>query len=67
MEDRVSREAKLTAAKEIVNTYIKSAVVKKGEDQYLELSAEEICKIFVQVFNTIDETLPNTQRKVGLG
>lgn len=67
MEDRVSREAKLNAAKEIVATYIKSAVIKQGEDQRLELSADEICELFRKVYGTIDEALPEVPRKVGLG
>lgn len=67
MEDRVSREAKLQAAKEIVATYIKSAVVKEGENQRLQISADEICAMFKQVYETIDETVPNQARKMGLG
>jgi hypothetical protein len=67
MEDKVSREAKLNAAKEIVATYIKSAVIKKGEDQKLDLSADEVCNLFRKVYDTIDETLPDKTRRVGLG
>jgi hypothetical protein len=67
MEDRVSREAKLNAAKDIVNTYIRNAVVKNGESQRLELSVDEVCSMFRKVFDTIDETVPDTPRRVGLG
>ncbi len=67
MEDRVSPEAKLNAAKEIVTAYIKSAVVKNGENQKLEMSSDEVCEMFKKVFETIDESVPNVSRKVGLG
>lgn len=67
MEDKVSREAKLSAAKEIVMAYIKSAPEKKGEDQKLNLSIEEVCSLFRKVYDTIDETIPNQSRKIGLG
>ncbi len=67
MEDRVSREAKLNAAKEITIAYIKSAVVKKGEDQHLELSADEVCNVFRRVYDAVEQTVPNQSRKVGLG
>lgn len=68
MDDRVSGEAKLAAAKEIVATYIKSAVIQDGEhSRRLDISPDQICDLFKQVYNTIDETLPAQQRKVGLG
>ncbi len=67
MEDRVSREVKLNAAKDIVTNYIRSAVVKNGENQKLELSVDEVCKLFTRVYETIDEAVPNVPRKVGLG
>lgn len=67
MEDRVSREAKLNAAKDIVTTFIKSAVVKSGENQRLEMSVDEVCDLFRKVFDTIEESVPNVPRKVGLG
>lgn len=67
MEDRVNREAKLNAAKDIVAIYIKSSVIKQGEDQKLELSADDVCNLFKKVYETIEETVPNESRKVGLG
>lgn len=67
MEDRISREAKLNVAKEIVTTYIRSAVVKNGESQRLEMSAEDVCRLFQQVYQAVDETVPNPERRVGLG
>lgn len=67
MEDRVSKEAKLNAAKEIVTAYIKSAVVKEGENQRSPLTAGDICSLFKDVYGTIEETLPSHPRKVGLG
>jgi len=67
MEDRVSREAKLQAAKEIVATYIKSAMVKEGENSRLALSPNEVCDLFRQVYGTIDDAIPTGARKMGLG
>jgi hypothetical protein len=67
MEDHVSREAKLNAAKDIVTTYIKSAVLKEGESQKLSMSTEEVCALFRKVYDTIEDTVPNAPRKVGLG
>ena len=67
MDDRVSREAKLSAAKDIVMTYIKSAVVKEGENQKLALSPDDVCSLFKRVYGTIEETVPDLARKVGLG
>lgn len=67
MEDRVSRETVLHITKDIVTAYIRSAVVKHGEDQRLELSPEQICEVFKKVYSTVEETAPNVPRKVGLG
>ncbi|WP_373531305.1 hypothetical protein [Vampirovibrio sp.] len=61
MEDRVSKEQKLFAAKDIVASYLKGEGGKN-------VSPEQIGQIFSQVFNTIDETLPDPEkRRVGLG
>jgi hypothetical protein len=61
MEDRVSKEQKLFAAKDIVASYLKGEGGKN-------VSPEQIGQIFTQVFNTIDETIPDPEkRRVGLG
>jgi hypothetical protein len=61
MEDRVSKEQKLFAAKDIVASYLKGEGGKN-------VSPEQIGQIFSQVFNTIDETIPDPEkRRVGLG
>lgn len=67
MDDRVSREAKLAAAKEIVTAYIKSAVVKNGENQKLDMTPDQVCDLFKKVFDTIEDATPAQSRKVGLG
>lgn len=66
-DDKVSREAKLAAAKDIVTSYIASAVVKNGDNQTQPLSIDDVCKLFAKVYDTVDSTLPNAERKVGLG
>ncbi len=68
MEDRVTREAKLHVAKDIVTTYIKSAVVKEGENQqHLKLTPQDICNLFREVYQAVDETVPENPRRIGLG
>jgi hypothetical protein len=67
MEDRISREAKLNAAKEIVVAYIKSATVKEGENQKFDMNADQVCDLFKKVFETIEDVTPAPSRKVGLG
>jgi hypothetical protein len=67
MEERVSKEMKLSAAKEIVAAYIK-ATHKNGDEERPALSPEEVCSFFKQVYTTIDETIPSPEsRRVGLG
>jgi hypothetical protein len=57
----VSKEQKLFAAKDIVASYLKGEGGKN-------VSPEQIGQIFSQVFNTIDETIPDPEkRRVGLG
>lgn len=61
MEDRVSKEQKLFAAKDIVSSYLKGEGGKN-------VSPDQIGQIFSKVFNTIDETIPDPEkRRVGLG
>ncbi len=61
MEDRVTKEQKLFATKDIVASYLKGEGGKN-------VSPEQIGHIFSQVFNTIDQTIPDPEkRKVGLG
>lgn len=67
MSDQVTREAKLNATKEIVCAYIKSAVEKEGEKSAQAMSQDDLCKLIEKVYGTIDSTLPNKEKKVGLG
>jgi hypothetical protein len=68
MEDRVSREAKLQVVKDIVTTYIKSAVIKRGElEQRLDMTSDDVCALFRQVYEVVDQTVPDNPRRVGLG
>lgn len=61
MEDRVSKEQKLSAAKDIVASYLKGEGAKN-------VAPEQIGKIFTEVYKTIDAALPDPeQRRVGLG
>jgi hypothetical protein len=61
MEDRVSKEQKLSAAKDIVASYLKGEGSKN-------VAPEQIGKIFTDVFNTIDAVIPDPEkRRVGLG
>jgi hypothetical protein len=61
MEDKVSKEQKLSAAKDIVASFLKG-------DGGKHVSANEIGKIFTDVYNTIDAVIPDPeQRRVGLG
>lgn len=57
--DRISREFKLLAAKDIVANFARSE---------RNASADEICELFRKVYRTIDEVAPEPEsRKVGLG
>ena len=61
MEDRVSKEHKLFAAKDIVASYLKGEGGKN-------VSPEQIGQIFTQVYSTIDQAIPDPEkRRVGLG
>jgi hypothetical protein len=61
MEDRVSKEQKLLAAKDIVSNYIRGEGGKN-------IAPEQLGHLFTQVFNTIDQTLPDPEkRRIGLG
>ena len=60
MEERVSKEVKLSAAKDIVASYVKN--------QQQSLTPTDICTLLRQVYQTIDDMLPiEERRKVGLG
>ena len=61
MEDRISKEQKLAAAKDIVASYLKGEGAKN-------VAPDQIGKVFTDVFNTIDTVIPDPEkRKVGLG
>ena len=58
MNDRVSKESKLTAAKDIVASYVKSK-----ED----LSVDDVCEALRKVYGTISDLTPDEQAsRVGL-
>jgi hypothetical protein len=67
MSDNVSREAKLKVAADIVKTYVQAAVEKQGESQSLKLTADNICAVLTQVYQTVDQLAPSSERRVGLG
>jgi hypothetical protein len=56
----VSQESKLQAAKDIIANYVKN-------DKAQTLSPEQVCDFFKQLYHTIDDTLPESNRKIGLG
>ena len=61
MDDFVSRETKLNAAKDIVGNFIRG-------DYGKGLSADDVCKLIGKVYNAIEETVPDPEkRKIGLG
>lgn len=61
MDDRISKEQKLSAAKDIVASYLKGEGGKN-------VAPDQIGPLFSQVFNAIDQTLPDAEkRRVGLG
>lgn len=61
MEDRVSKEVKLAVAKDIVSSYLRGEGGKS-------VSPDQIGAIFQQVFKTVDQTVPDPEkRRVGLG
>lgn len=60
MEDRVSKEQKLFAAKDIVASYLKGEGGK-------HVPVDQIGHVFNQVFNAIDQAIPDPEkRRVGL-
>ncbi len=61
MEDRVSKEQKLAAAKDIVSNYLRGEGGKN-------VTPEQIGSIFNQVYGTIDQAIPDPEkRRIGLG
>lgn len=66
MADHISKDAKLQATTSILNSYIKTFESKESPAGRA-ITLDEICQGFKQVYNTIDDTLPNEARKVGLG
>ena len=61
MEDRVSKEVKLAIAKDLVASYLRG-------DGGKNVSPDQIGSLFQQVFSTIDQTVPDPEkRRVGLG
>lgn len=61
MEDRISKETKLSAAKDLVANYLRGEGGKN-------VAPEQIGEIFRQVYSSIDQTFPDAEkRRVGLG
>ena len=61
MEDRIPKEQKLLAAKDIVASYLRGEGGKN-------VSPDQIGTIFTQVYNSIDQVIPDPEkRRVGLG
>jgi hypothetical protein len=61
MEDRVSKEMKLVAARDIVASYLRGEGGKS-------VQPDQIGQVFGQVFNSIDQAIPDPEkRRVGLG
>lgn len=61
MEERISKEMKLAAAKDIVASYLRGEGGKN-------VSPDQIGGIFSNVFTAIDQALPDAEkRRVGLG
>lgn len=61
MDDRVSKEQKLMAAKDIVASYVRGEGGKN-------VAPEQIGNLFAQVFTSIDQSLPDPEkRRIGLG
>ncbi|MEB3245385.1 MAG: hypothetical protein VKJ06_05300 [Vampirovibrionales bacterium] len=60
MDERISKEVKLAAAKDIVASYV------KNHNQ--PLTPTDVCSLLKQVYQTIDDMLPvEDKRRVGLG
>lgn len=61
MDDRVTKEQKLMAAKDIVASYLKGEGGKN-------IAPDQIGQIFTQVYNSVDQAIPDPEkRRVGLG
>lgn len=61
MDNRVSKEHKLIAAKDIVSSYLRGEGGKN-------VQPDQIGSLFNQVFSSIDQALPDPeQRRIGLG
>ena len=61
MEDRISKEQKLSVAKDILCSYLRG---ESGKN----VSPDQIGQIFGQVYDSIDQRFPDpTKRRVGLG
>ncbi|MBX2860871.1 MAG: hypothetical protein KTR14_06535 [Vampirovibrio sp.] len=61
MEQNVTKEAKLSMAKDIVANYV------RGEKSP-GLSADEVCDMLKKVYTTIEEIAPEKEKRpIGLG
>lgn len=61
MEDRVSKEIKLAAAKDIVASYLRGEGGKN-------IAPDQIGQLFKTVYSSVDQAIPDPEkRRVGLG
>jgi hypothetical protein len=61
MDDRISKEQKLLAAKDIVASYV------RGEGGR-NVAPDQLGALFAQVFGSIDAAIPDPEkRRIGLG
>ncbi|HEY9685573.1 MAG TPA: hypothetical protein V6C52_01210, partial [Coleofasciculaceae cyanobacterium] len=61
MEERISKEIKLLAAKDIVSSYL------RGEGGR-SIQADQIGQLLHQVYNSVEQLVPDPEkRRVGLG
>lgn len=62
--DKVSKDIKLTIAKDIVNAYV-SSYNKENEKK---LSVDEVCDALKKIYGTVNDLAPEqSDRKIGLG
>jgi hypothetical protein len=61
MDDRISKETKLSAARDLVASYLRGEGGKN-------VAPNQIGEVFKQVYTSIDQTFPDPEkRRVGLG
>lgn len=62
--NEVSKDTKLSVAKDITNAYVSSY----NKESEAKLSVEDVCNAFKKIYKTVEETVPEKgDRKIGLG